>query len=66
MVCCQYMTWYYEELYRSTKDIVKCYSNYIPFSSLTILESPSDVGKYIKQKVNATELYLEHSQCMVT
>jgi hypothetical protein len=60
------MTWYYEELYRWTKDIVKCYLNYIPFSGLTILDSPSDVNKYIKQKDNATELYLEHGQCMVT
>jgi hypothetical protein len=50
MVCWQYMTWYYEELYKCTKD----YSNYIPFSGLTILDSSSDMSKYIKQKDNAT------------
>jgi hypothetical protein len=55
-----------DELYSWTKDIVKCNSNYIPISDL-ILDSPSDVGKYMKEKKdNATELYLEHSQCMVT
>jgi hypothetical protein len=55
-----------EELYRRTKDIVERYSNYIPFSDLTIFDGPSDVGKYTKKFDNATELYLEHSQCMVT
>jgi hypothetical protein len=43
------MTWYYKGL--EIKDIVKFYSNYISFSGLKILDSPSDVSKYTNKRI---------------